>query len=201
MGLVPMVLTREGNHERAMDITSCLLQQRIIMLAGDVNTHDMSIIKQQLLWLESQDPNSDIYMYIDSPGGEVLTGLGVYDTMQYIKPDVCTINLGMCASMGSFLLMGGAPGKRFSLPNVEVMIHQPSGGTQGKASDMKLAVDHIIRLRQKLYDIYAKHTKMSQKQMERLFDRDTWLTAEQALELGLIDKIITHRGEEQEVTA
>ena len=196
MALVPMVLQREGNRERAMDITSCLLQQRIIMLAGDVNLQDMAIIKQELLWLESQDPNKDIYMYIDSPGGEVLTGLGVYDTMQYIKPDVCTINLGMCASMGSFLLMGGTPGKRFSLPNVEVMIHQPSGGTQGKASDMILAAEHIKHLRQKMYNLYGRHTKMNQKQMEQLFDRDTWLTAEQALELGLIDKIITHRGEE-----
>ncbi len=196
MALVPMVLQREGNRERAMDITSCLLQQRIIMLAGDVNLQDMAIIKQELLWLESQDPNKDIYMYIDSPGGEVLTGLGVYDTMQYIKPDVCTINLGMCASMGSFLLMGGAPGKRFSLPNVEVMIHQPSGGTQGKASDMILAAEHIKHLRQKMYNLYGRHTKMNQEQMEQLFDRDTWLTAERALELGLIDKIITHRGEE-----
>ena len=198
MALVPMVLQREGNRERAMDITSCLLQQRIIMLAGDVNLQDMAIIKQELLWLESQDPNKDIYMYIDSPGGEVLTGLGVYDTMQYIKPDVCTINLGMCASMGSFLLMGGAPGKRFSLPNVEVMIHQPSGGTQGKASDMILAAEHIKHLRQKMYNLYGRHTKMDQEQMEQLFDRDTWLTAEQALELGLIDKIITHRGDELE---
>ena len=198
MALVPMVLQREGNRERAMDITSCLLQQRIIMLAGDVNLQDMAIIKQELLWLESQDPNKDIYMYIDSPGGEVLTGLGVYDTMQYIKPDVCTINLGMCASMGSFLLMGGTPGKRFSLPNVEVMIHQPSGGTQGKASDMILAAEHIKHLRQKMYNLYGRHTKMNQEQMEQLFDRDTWLTAERALELGLIDKIITHRGEELE---
>lgn len=196
MALVPMVLTREGNSERAMDITSCLLQQRIIMLTGEVTPHDMSVVKQELLWLESQDPNSDIYMYIDSPGGQVLTGLGVYDTMQYIKPDVCTINLGMCASMGSLLLMAGAPGKRFSLPNVEVMIHEPSGGTQGKTTDMELAVQHIIKLRKKLFELYERHTKMTVEQMPPLFERDNWLSAEEALELGLIDKIITHRGEE-----
>lgn len=194
--LAPMVIQREGNNERAMDIWSCLHKDRIIFLNDEVNSHTCGVVIAQLLQLEAEDPKADITMYINSPGGEVMSGLGVYDTMQYIKPDVVTVNVGMAASMGSFLLMGGTPGKRFSLPDCEVMIHQPSGGAQGKESDIERAAAHIHRLKDKLYRCYQEHTKMDHEQIVELMDRDTWLTAEQAKELGLIDKIVTKRGDE-----
>ena len=191
-----MVIQREGKNERVMDIWSCLHKDRVIFLNDEVNSHTAGVVIAQLLQLEAEDPESDITMYINSPGGEILSGLGIYDTMQYIKPDVCTINVGMSASMGSFLLMAGAPGKRFSLPNCEVMVHQPSGGAQGKESDIERQAAHIKRLKNKLYVAYNKHTGQSIENLTELMDRDTWLTAEEALSLNLIDKIITKRGDE-----
>ena len=191
--LAPMVIHREEGYEGAMDIYSCLLQDRIIFLNGPVDQNSCGAIIAELLKLEADDPSADITMYINSQGGEVLSGLGVYDTMQYIKPDVVTINVGMAASMGSFLLMGGAPGKRYSLPNCEVMIHQPSGGAQGKESDIERQAAHIHRLKDKLYKCYNKHTNLDIDKLTKLMDRDTWLTAEEALELHLIDKILEKR--------
>jgi ATP-dependent Clp protease protease subunit len=191
--LAPMVIQREGNAERAMDIYSRLLQDRIIMLNGQVDMNSAGAIIAQLLHLEAEDPDADITMYINSPGGEVLSGLGIYDTMQYIKPDVRTICVGMAASMGSFLLMGGAAGKRYILPNCEVMIHQPSGGTQGKESDIERQASHIKRLKHKLYVAYQKHTGQTIEKLTEDMDRDNWLTAEQALEYHLVDKIVENR--------
>ncbi len=190
---VPMVIQREGNMERAMDINSCLLQHRIIRVTGEINMAAADIITSQLLYLEAEDPETDITMYINSPGGEVLSGLGIYDTMQYIKPDVATVCIGMAASMGSFLLAAGAAGKRSIFPHCEVMIHQPSGGAQGKESDIQRAAAHIARLKQKLYKIYHVHTGQPIEKLEADMDRDNWLTAEEALEYGLADKIITSR--------
>ena len=196
MNFVPMVVEQSNRGERAYDIWSRLLKDRIVFLGGPIDDNVANLIIAQLLFLESEDPDKDIQMYINSPGGSVTAGLAIYDTMQYIKPDVVTVNVGMAASMGSFLLMGGTPGKRFSLPDCEVMIHQPSGGAQGKESDIERAAAHIHRLKDKLYRCYQEHTKMDHEQIVELMDRDTWLTAEQAKELGLIDKIVTKRGDE-----
>ena len=192
---VPMVIQRDGNNERAMDINSCLLQNRIIRVTGEINMISADIITSQLLYLEAEDTKADITMYINSPGGEVLAGLGIYDTMQYIMPDVSTICVGMAASMGSFLLMGGAKGKRYIFPNCEVMIHQPSGSTQGKESDIQRAAIHIARLKDKLYKEYNKHTGQSIEKLTADMDRDTWMTAEEALAYGIVDKIIYKREE------
>lgn len=191
--LVPTVIETEGRGERAYDIYSRLLKDRIVMLTGEVNDQSASIIISQLLFLESANPSQDIFLYINSPGGSVSAGLGIYDTMNYIKPDVSTICCGLAASMGAFLLSGGAKGKRLCLPNAEVMIHQPLGGTQGQASDIIIAADHIQRTKTKLTQIIADNCGKDYKTVEEACNRDNWLSAEEALDFGLIDSIVTNR--------
>ena len=193
MPLVPYVIEQTGHGERSYDIFSRLLNDRIVMLSDEVNDATASVVVAQLLFLESQDPDKDIYLYINSPGGAVTAGMAIYDTMQYIKCDVSTICMGMAASMGAFLLSSGAKGKRLALPNSEVMIHQPLGGMQGQASDMKIAADHILRTKEKLNKILAENTGKSIDEIAVDTDRDNWLTAEQAMEYGLVDKVIAHR--------
>lgn len=193
MALVPMVLEREGNGERAMDLFSRLLKERIIMVQGPVEPTMANIIKGSLLYLESEDPNADITMYIDSPGGEIATGMGIWDTMQYVSCDIRTVCCGMAASMGSVILMGGTKGKRCSLPHGEIMIHQPSSGTQGKISDIEISYRHSQYLKDMLHELYVQHTGQSLEVIQDTMDRDFWMTPEQALSFGLIDEIITHR--------
>lgn len=193
--LVPTVIEKTNMGERAFDIYSRILKERIIFLDGEVNDHSASLIKAQLLFLESEDPEADIYIYINSPGGSVSAGLSIYDTMQFIKPDVGTICTGMAASMGAFLLCAGAPGKRIILPNSEVMIHQPLGGAQGQCTEIEIAAEHIKRTRNRLETIMAEHSGRTLEEMHAACERDNYLTAEQALEFGLVDKIITHRSE------
>ncbi|MBQ6543486.1 MAG: ATP-dependent Clp endopeptidase proteolytic subunit ClpP [Clostridia bacterium] len=193
MALVPYVIEQTGHGERSYDIFSRLLNDRIVLLSDEVNDATASVVVAQLLYLESQDPDKDIYLYINSPGGSVTAGMAIYDTMQYIKCDVSTICMGMAASMGAFLLSSGAKGKRLALPNSEVMIHQPLGGMQGQASDMKIAADHILRTKEKLNRILAENTGKSIDEIAVDTDRDNWLTAEQAMEYGLVDKVIEHR--------
>ena len=193
MALIPMVVEQTNRGERSYDIYSRLLEDRIVMLSGEVNDALANTIVAQLLYLESKDPDKDIYLYINSPGGSVSAGLAIYDTMNYISCDVCTICLGMAASMGAFLLSSGATGKRYSLPNSEIMIHQPLGGAQGQASDIKIAADHILRTKAKLNKILSLNSGKSLEQVEKDTDRDNFLTAEQALEYGLIDKIYHSR--------
>lgn len=193
--LVPTVIEKTNMGERAFDIYSRILKERIIFLDGEVNDHSASLIKAQLLFLESEDPESDIYIYINSPGGSVSAGLSIYDTMQFIKPDVGTICTGMAASMGAFLLCAGAPGKRIVLPNSEVMIHQPLGGAQGQCTEIEIAAEHIKRTRNRLERIMAEHSGRTLEEMHAACERDNYLTAEEALEFGLVDKIITHRSE------
>ncbi len=193
MALVPVVVEQTGHGERSFDIFSRLLNDRIVLLSDEVNDATASVVVAQLLFLESQDPDKDIYLYINSPGGSVTAGMAIYDTMQYIKCDVSTICMGMAASMGAFLLSSGAKGKRLALPNSEVMIHQPLGGMQGQASDMKIAADHILRTKEKLNKILAENTGKSIDEIAVDTDRDNWLTAEQAMEYGLVDKVIAHR--------
>lgn len=189
MALVPTVLEQTSRGERSYDIYSRLLKERIIFLSDEVNDVTASLVIAQLLFLESEDPKKDISLYINSPGGSVTAGMGIYDTMQYIKCDVSTICVGMAASMGAFLLSGGTKGKRYALPNAEIMIHQPLGGAQGQATDMKIHADHIIRTRSKLNNILANNTGKSLEIIERDTERDNFLTAEEALEYGLIDHI------------
>lgn len=191
--LMPMVIEREGNGERAMDLNSRLLKDRIIKVSGPVEPVMADIITSELLFLEAEDPNADITMYINSPGGEVVSGMAIYDIMQYIKPDVTTIVNGMAASMGSVLLMAGTKGKRFAMPNAEIMIHQPSGGSQGKASDMEISWEHMKRTKDKIHELYVKHTDMELADAIQALDRDTWLTPEEAQELGIIDGIYHSR--------
>lgn len=186
---IPMVIEREGNGERAMDLGSRLLKDRIIMCSGQVNTAMAEVIKMELYYLEAEDPTADITMYINSPGGSVVDGMAIYDAMQYIKPDVCTIVNGLAASMGSLLLMAGAKGKRFALPNAEIMIHQPSGGSEGKASDMEISWEHMKRTKEKLHNLYVKHTGRSLEEIKTAMDRDNWLTPQEAVDFGLIDAI------------
>lgn len=193
MALIPMVLEREGNTERSYDLYSRLLKDRIIWVQGTVEPAMANIIKAELLFLESEDPDADITMYIDSPGGEVTTGLGIYDTMQYIKPDVSTICVGMAASMGSLLLMGGTKGKRYALPHAEIMIHQPSGGAQGKESDVEIQYKQLQKCKEMLTNLYVKHTGHSYEELLKDMDRDHFMTPEEAKEYGLIDQIIEHR--------
>lgn len=195
MALIPMVLEREGNAERSYDLYSRLLKDRIIWVQGPVEPAMANIIKAELLFLESEDPDADITMYIDSPGGEVTTGLGIYDTMQYIKPDVSTICVGMAASMGSLLLMGGTKGKRYALPHAEIMIHQPSGGAQGKESDVEIQYKQLQKCKEMLTNLYVKHTGHSYEELLKDMDRDHFMTPEEAKEYGLIDQIIEHRDE------
>ena len=191
--LVPTVIEQTGRGERAYDIFSRLLNDRIIFLSDEVNDATASLVVAQLLFLEAQDPEKDISFYINSPGGSVTAGMAIYDTMNFIKCDVATICVGMAASMGAFLLSAGAKGKRIALPHSEIMIHQPLGGAQGQASDIKIRADLILRTRDMLNKILAENTGKSIEEIERDTDRDHFMTAEQALEYGIIDKIYTHR--------
>ena len=193
MALVPVVIEQTSRGERSYDIYSRLLNDRIIFLSDEVNDVTASLVVAQLLYLEAQDPDKDIYLYINSPGGSISAGMAIYDTMNYIKCDVCTICVGMAASMGAFLLSSGAPGKRFALPNAEVMIHQPLGGMQGQASDIKIHADHILRIREKLNKILAAQTGKPLKTIEKDTERDNFMTADEALAYGLIDKVITKK--------
>ena len=193
MALVPTVIEQTGRGERAYDIYSRLLNDRIIFLADEVNDVTASLVVAQLLFLEAEDPDKDISLYINSPGGSVTAGMAIYDTMNFIKCDVSTICVGMAASMGAFLLSAGAKGKRLALPNSEIMIHQPLGGAQGQASDIKIQAEHILRTRDKLNAILAANTGRPIEEIARDTDRDNWMSAEAAAAYGLIDKVITHR--------
>ena len=193
MALVPVVVEQTSRGERSYDIYSRLLNDRIIFLADEVNDVTASLVVAQLLYLEAQDPDKDIYLYINSPGGSISAGMAIYDTMNYIKCDVSTICVGMAASMGAFLLSSGAKGKRYALPNAEVMIHQPLGGMQGQASDIKIHADHIIRIREKLNRLLSEQTGQSLETIERDTERDNFMTADQAAEYGLVDKVITKK--------
>ena len=193
MALVPMVVEQTNRGERSYDIYSRLLKDRIIFESVEVNDTMADLIVAQLLFLESEDPNKDIQLYINSPGGSVSAGLAIYDTMQYIKPDVSTICIGMAASMGAILLSSGAKGKRFALPNSDIMIHQPSGGTQGMATDIQITAEKILKTRKSLNQILAKNTGQKLEKIERDADRDFWLDANEAKEYGLIDKVIENR--------
>lgn len=193
MNLVPYVVQQTSRGERSYDIFSRLLDDRIIMLCDEVNDTTASLVVAQLLYLESQDPDKDIQLYINSPGGSVTAGMAIYDTMQFVKCDVSTICIGMAASMGAFLLSSGAKGKRIALPNSEVMIHQPLGGTQGQASDIKIRAEQILRTRENLNRILAANTGKPIETIEKDTDRDNFMTAQQALDYGLIDKIYTKR--------
>ena len=193
MALVPMVIEQTSKGERSYDIYSRLLKERIIFLGDEVNDTTASLVIAQLLFLEAEDTTKDISLYINSPGGSVSAGMGMYDTMNYIKCDVSTICVGMAASMGAFLLAGGAKGKRMALPNSEIMIHQPLGGTKGQATDIKIHADHIIRTRTKLNTILSEATGKPLDVIERDTERDNFLSAEEALEYGLIDRIMTNR--------
>lgn len=195
LGLVPMVIEQSGRGERAYDIYSRLLRERIIFLVGPVNENTANLVVAQLLFLESENPDKDIFFYINSPGGSVTAGLSVYDTMQFIKPDVSTLCIGQAASMGALLLAAGAAGKRYCLPNARVMIHQPMGGFQGQASDIEIHAKEILQLRSRLNGIMASHTGKSLKALEKDTDRDNFMSAEEALKYGLIDKVLTKREE------
>ena len=188
--LIPTVIEKTHNGERAFDIYSKLLNDRIIFLADEVNDYTASIVVAQLLYLESQDPNKDIFLYINSPGGSVTAGMAIYDTMNYITCDVCTVCIGMAASMGAFLLSSGAKGKRFSLPNSEIMIHQPLGGASGQATDIKIQADLILRTRDRLNRILAKNTGKTIEEIARDTERDNYMEADEAMQYGLIDKVI-----------
>jgi ATP-dependent Clp protease protease subunit len=190
MSLVPIVVEQTNRGERSYDIYSRLLKDRIIFLGEAIDDHISSLVIAQLLFLEAEDPDKDIYLYVNCPGGIVTSGLAIYDTMQYIKPDVATICIGQAASMGSLLLASGAKGKRSALPNSRIMIHQPAGGFQGQASDIEIQAKEIIKIKQKLNEIYAKHTGQSLEKIGRDVDRDYFMSAEEAREYGLIDKVI-----------
>jgi len=191
--LVPMVVEQTNRGERAYDIFSRLLKERIIFLNGPVDDGVASLVCSQLLFLESENPTKDISMYINSPGGIVTSGLAIYDTMEYIRPDVSTVCMGQAASMGSLLLMAGAAGKRYALPNARIMTHQPSGGFQGQASDIEIHAREILDLRRRLNGIYEHHTGKILKQVEKIMERDTFMTAEDAKSFGLIDEVVTKR--------
>ena len=193
MSLVPYVIESTSRGERSYDIYSWLLKDRIIFLGEEVTDVSASLVVAQLLFLESEDPNKDISLYINSPGGSVSAGLAIYDTMNYIKCDVSTICIGMAASMGAFLLAGGAKGKRMALPNADVMIHQPSGGAQGQATEIKIVAEKILKTRKKLNEILAANTGQPLEVIERDTERDNYMTAEEAMAYGLIDKVITRR--------
>lgn len=193
MSLVPYVIEQTNHGERSYDIFSRLLNDRIIMLCEEVNPTTSALVVAQLLYLEGQDPSKDISLYINSPGGSVTDGLAIYDTMQYIKCDVSTICMGMAASMGAFLLAAGTKGKRYALPNCDIMIHQPSGGAQGQASDIEIHTNHILYTKKKLNEILANNTGQPLDVIARDTDRDNFMTADEALKYGLIDKIIDHR--------
>jgi len=193
MALVPVVVEQTSRGERSYDIYSRLLNDRIIFLSDEVNDVTASLVVAQMLYLEAQDPDKDIYLYINSPGGSISAGMAIYDTMNYIKCDVSTICVGMAASMGAFLLSSGAKGKRFALPNAEVMIHQPLGGTRGQATDIKIHADHILRIRAKLNKLLSEQTGKPLKTIEKDTERDNFMTADEACEYGLVDKVITKK--------
>ncbi|APA68596.1 ATP-dependent Clp protease proteolytic subunit precursor [compost metagenome] len=193
LGLVPMVVEQSGRGERSYDIYSRLLKERLIFMVGPVNDQMANLVVAQLLFLESENPEKEISLYINSPGGSVSAGMAIYDTMQFIKPDVSTLCTGMAASMGAFLLAAGAKGKRFSLPNSRIMIHQPSGGSQGMASDIEIQAKEILYLRTRLNGIMAERTGQSIEQIAKDTDRDRFMSADEAVEYGLIDKVLTSR--------
>ncbi|MBE5969900.1 MAG: ATP-dependent Clp endopeptidase proteolytic subunit ClpP [Lachnospiraceae bacterium] len=193
MSLVPYVIEQTNRGERSYDIYSRLLKERIIFLGEEVNDVSASVVVAQLLFLESEDPNKDIHLYINSPGGSVTAGMAIYDTMNYIKCDVSTICIGMAASMGAFLLSGGAKGKRFALPNAEIMIHQPLGGAKGQATEIQIVAEQILKIKKRLNTILAKNTGKPLEVIEQDTERDNYMTAEEACEYGLIDKVIENR--------
>src|SRR5664279_101657 len=195
LGLIPMVIEQSGRGERAYDIYSRLLKERVIFLVGPVDDNTANLVVAQMLFLESENPDKDINFYINSPGGSVSAGMAIFDTMQFIKPDVSTLCVGMAASMGAFLLAAGAKGKRFALPNSTVMIHQPSGGFQGQVSDIERHAQYILSLRERLNRLMALHTGKSIEDISRETDRDNFLTADEALKFGMIDKILQKRAE------
>jgi ATP-dependent Clp protease protease subunit len=195
LGMVPMVVEQSGRGERAYDIYSRLLKERVVFLVGPVNEVSANLVVAQLLFLESENPDKDIYFYINSPGGSVSAGMSIYDTMQFIKPDVSTLCMGQAASMGAFLLTAGAKGKRYSLPNSRIMIHQPLGGFQGQASDIAIHAKEILYLRERLNGMMALHTGKDMATLEKDTDRDNFMSAEEAVNYGLIDKIIHNRAE------
>jgi len=191
MSYIPYVVEQTGRGERSYDIYSRLLKDRIIMLSGEVNDQVASTIVAQLLFLEAQDPDKDIYFYINSPGGVITSGLSMYDTMNYIKPDIVTICMGQAASMGAFLLSSGTPGKRYALPNARIMIHQPSGGAQGQSTDIQIQAEEIQRLKDSLNEIMAKNCGKKAKQLEKDTERDNFMSSQEAMDYGLIDKVLT----------
>ncbi|MDB3932602.1 ATP-dependent Clp endopeptidase proteolytic subunit ClpP [Candidatus Pelagibacter sp.] len=191
--LVPMVVEQSSKGERAYDIYSRLLKERIIFLTGQINDNVASLVTAQLLFLEAEDPKKEIYLYINSPGGLVTAGLGIYDTMQYVKPEISTLCIGQAASMGSFLLAAGAKGKRFSLPNSRIMVHQPSAGFQGQATDIEIHANEVLSLKKRLNEIYSKHTEKSVDEIKNALERDNFMTAEIAKSFGLIDEVVDKR--------
>jgi ATP-dependent Clp protease protease subunit len=195
LGLIPMVIEQSGRGERAYDIYSRLLKERVIFLVGPINDAMANLVVAQLLFLESENPDKDIHLYINSPGGSVSAGMAMYDTMQFIKPDVSTLCTGLAASMGAFLLCAGAKGKRFCLPNSRVMIHQPSGGFSGQASDIEIHAKEVLYLKRKLNEMMAQHTGQPMEVIERDTDRDNFMSAEEALKYGMIDRVLKNRSE------
>jgi len=191
--LVPMVVEQSNKGERAYDIYSRLLKERIIFLVGPINDNVASLVTAQLLFLESEDPKKEINLYINSPGGLVTAGLGIYDTMQYVKPDISTLCIGQAASMGSFLLAAGKKGKRFSLPNSRIMVHQPSAGYQGQATDIEIHANEVLALKKRLNEIYSKHTGKTTSDIEKTLERDNFMTPEKAKDFGLIDAVVENR--------
>tara|TARA_B100001063_G_C16672308_1_gene507058 strand:- start:148 stop:759 length:612 start_codon:yes stop_codon:yes gene_type:complete len=191
--LVPMVVEQSNKGERAYDIYSRLLKERIIFLTGQINDNVASLVTAQLLFLEAEDPKKEIYLYINSPGGLVTAGLGIYDTMQYVKPDISTLCIGQAASMGSFLLAAGTKGKRFSLPNSRIMVHQPSAGFQGQATDIEIHANEVLSLKKRLNEIYSKHTGKSVNEIKTALERDNFMTAETAKSFGLVDGVVEKR--------
>ena len=191
--LIPMVVEQSSRGERAYDIYSRLLKERIIFLTGQINDNVASLVTAQLLFLEAEDPKKEIYLYINSPGGLVTAGLGIYDTMQYVKPDISTLCIGQAASMGSFLLSAGKKGKRFSLPNSRIMVHQPSAGFQGQATDIEIHANEVLSLKKRLNEIYSKHTGKSVDEIKSALERDNFMTADAAKSFGLIDEVVEKR--------
>ena len=191
--LIPMVVEQSSRGERAYDIYSRLLKERIVFIVGPINDNVASLVTAQMLFLESEDPKKDIFVYINSPGGLVTAGLGIYDTMQYIKPEVSTLCIGQAASMGSFLLAAGKKGKRFSLPNSRIMVHQPSAGFQGQATDIEIHANEVLSLKKRLNEIYSKHTNKSVDEIKSALERDNFMTPENAKDFGLIDKVVVNR--------
>ena len=191
--LIPMVVEQTSRGERAFDIYSRLLKERVVFVVGPINDQVASLVTAQLLFLESEDPKKDVFLYINSPGGLVTSGLGIYDTMQYIKPDVSTLCIGQAASMGSFLLSAGTKGKRFSLPNSRIMVHQPSAGFQGQATDIEIHANEVLSLKKRLNEIYSKHTGKSVDEIKSALERDNFMTPDTAKDFGLVDKVVSKR--------